>query len=208
MSMLNLATFKALPLCRDPFDYLVVPGFLRAESLGRINADYPRVDRPGSFPLSEVTYGPAFGALIEELQGEAVRQAFEEKFAVDLKDRPTMFTVRGRCWEKDGNIHTDSATKILTILIYMNLQWEESGGRLRLLRSGTDLEDVVVEVPPEEGTMICFRRSDKSWHGHKPFVGPRRVVQMNWVTSQKVLRYEQGRHRLSAAIKRIFLRAS
>ena len=208
MSLLDLATFKATQLCREPFEYLIVPRFLKAEGLARIHADYPKVDRPGSFPLSEVTYGPAFAALIDELRGDAVREAFAGKFAVDLKDRPTMFTVRGQCWEKDGNIHTDSATKIITILIYMNPTWEESGGRLRLLRSGTDLEDVILEVPPEEGTLICFRRSDNSWHGHKPFVGPRRVIQMNWVTSKKVLRYESSRHRLSAVFKRIVLRAS
>jgi hypothetical protein len=208
MSLLNLAGFNAAPLRREPFDYLVVPGFLKAEGLAEIHADYPPVDRPGSFPLSEVRYGPAFAALIDELRGAEVREAFARKFGVDLTDRPTMFTVRGRSWERDGQIHTDSVTKILTILIYMNPRWEESGGRLRLLRSGTDIEDVIVEVPPEEGTLICFRRSDNSWHGHKPFVGPRRVIQMNWVTSKKVLRYESSRHRLSAALKRILLRAS
>jgi hypothetical protein len=208
MSLLDLAMFNATPLCREPFDYLVVPQFLKAEGLAEIHADYPRIDRPGSFPLSEVTYGPWFAALIEELRGDAVREAFASKFGVDLTERPTMFTVRGQCWEKDGQIHTDSATKILTILIYMNPNWEESGGRLRLLRSGTDLEDVILEVPPEEGTLLCFRRSENSWHGHKPFVGPRRVVQMNWVTSKKVLRYESSRHRLSAVFKKIMLRAS
>ena len=208
MSLLNLATFNATRLSQEPFDHLVIPGFLKAEGLAGIHADYPRVDRPGSFPLSEVSYGPAFSALIDELRGDAVREAFARKFGVDLKNRPTMFTVRGRCWEKDGHIHTDSATKILTILLYMNPKWEESGGRLRLLRSGTDLEDVVVEVPPDEGTLICFRRSDNSWHGHKTFVGPRRVIQMNWVTSQRVLNYETRRHRISAVFKKILLRAS
>jgi hypothetical protein len=208
MSLLNLAMFEAAPLCGEPFDYLVVPGFLKADGLARIHADYPQVDQPGSFPLSEVTYGPAFAALIDELRGDAVREAFESKFAVDLKNRPTMFTVRGRSAERDGQIHTDSVTKIITILIYMNPKWEESGGRLRLLRSGKDIEDVIVEVPPDEGTLLCFRRSDNSWHGHKPFVGPRRVIQMNWVTSQRVLRYESSRHRLSAALKRILARAS
>jgi SM-20-related protein len=208
MSMLNLATFDATPLCRDPFDYLVVPGFLKAEALAKIHADYPQVDRPGSFPLDKVCYGPSFAALIDELRGENVRAAFASKFDIDLTDRPTMFTVRGRCWEKDGNIHTDSATKLITVLLYMNPSWEAAGGCLRLLRSGTDLDDVVVEVPPAEGTMICFRRSENSWHGHKPFVGPRRVIQMNWVTSVKVLRYETGRHQLSAFFKKILVRAS
>ena len=136
------------------------------------------------------------------------RAAFEEKFEIDLTDRPTMITVRGRCWEKDGSIHTDSVTKLITVLIYMNSSWEDSGGQLRLLRSGEDLEDYVAEVPPEEGTLIAFRRSDHSWHGHKPFVGPRRVIQLNWVTSQGVLRYETRRHRYSAFLKRLFRRAS
>jgi hypothetical protein len=208
MSLLNLGKFQAAPLCREPFDHLVLAGFLKVDQLAKIHADYPPVDRPGSFPLSEVRYGPAFGALIEELRGDAVREAFERKFAVDLTNRPTMFTVRGQSCEKDGRIHTDSETKILTILIYMNPKWEEPGGRLRLLRSGTDIEDVIAEVPPDEGTLLCFRRSDNSWHGHKPFVGPRRVIQMNWVTSQRVLRYESSRHRLSAALKRILPRAS
>jgi hypothetical protein len=208
MAILDLAAFRATPLCREPFEYLVVPGFLKAEALGKINADYPQVDRPGSFPLTEVTYGPGFAALIEELRGDAMRAAFEAKFGIDLKDRPTMFTVRGRSCERDGQIHTDSLTKIITVLIYMNPKWEDSGGRLRLLRSGTDLEDVIVEVPPEEGTLLCFRRSDNSWHGHKPFVGSRRVIQMNWVTNQRVVRYEQSRHRVSAALKKLLRRAS
>jgi SM-20-related protein len=208
MSMLNLATFRETPLCREPFEYLVVPGFVKAGSLAQVNADYPRVDRPGSFPLSEVKSGPAFAAMIEELRGQAVREAFEQKFAIDLSGRPTMFTVRGQSCERDGQIHTDSTTKIITVLIYMNPNWEMPGGRLRLLRSGMDLDDMILEVPPEEGTLLCFRRSENSWHGHKTFVGPRRVIQMNWVTSQKVVDYEQGRHRFSAVLKKILRRAS
>jgi hypothetical protein len=90
----------------------------------------------------------------------------------------------------------------------MNPKWEEAGGRLRLLRSGTDLEDCILEVPPDEGTLICFRRSANSWHGHKPFVGERRVIQMNYVTNQRVVNYEQRRHRISAMLKRLLRRAS
>ncbi len=207
-SMLDLSKFAATGLNRDPFDFLVVPGFLKAETIEAIHQDYPRVDRPGSFPLESQSYGPAFARLIDELRGEPVREAFEQKFGIDLTGRPTMFTVRGRCAEKDGGIHTDSVTKIITVLLYMNPKWEESGGQLRLLRSGTDLDNYILEVPPEEGTLLCFRRSENSWHGHKPFVGPRRVIQMNWVTSRKVLNYENRRHRISAALKKIWLRAS
>lgn len=208
MSMLDLAAFRATELKREPFDFLVVPGFVKAEARARVNADFPVVGLPGSFPLSEVQFGREFAALIQELRGDAVREAFEEKFEIDLRHRPTMFTVRSHCCEKDGRIHTDSETKIITILIYMNSKWEESGGRLRLLRSGTDLEDCIMEVPPDEGTMLCFRRSANSWHGHKPFVGERRVIQMNYVTTQKVVNYEQRRHRISAMLKKLLRRAS
>jgi SM-20-related protein len=208
MSMLNLAKFGATELCREPFDFLVVPGFLQAEGLAAIHTDFPRVERPGSFPLETQRYGPAFAALIDELRGPAVQEAFEQKFGMDLNGRPTMFTVRGRCSTRDGNIHTDSATKLITVLIYMNPNWEEAGGRLRLLRSATDLDDFILEVPPEEGTLIGFRRSDNSWHGHKPFIGPRRVIQLNWVVSEAVVRYENRRHRISAVLKKFLLRAS
>ncbi len=208
MSMLDLAAFRATELRREPFDFLVVPGFVKAAARARVNADFPTIGLPGSFPLSEVRYGREFAALIEELRGDAVREAFEQKFGIDLGQRPTMFTVRSQCCEKDGRIHTDSETKIITILIYMNPKWEETGGRLRLLRSGTDLDDCIMEVPPDEGTLLCFRRSVNSWHGHKPFIGERRVIQMNYVLSQKVVNYEQRRHRISAMLKKLLRHAS
>jgi hypothetical protein len=203
VSMLDLEGFRATPLTRLPFEFLVVPEFVKAEARGAIDKDYPDVGRAGSFPLREVTYGPAFAKLIEEMRSEEFRKAFEEKFGVDLTNRPDMITVRGRCSEKDGKIHTDSETKIITILIYMNSAWESSGGRLRLLRSGMDLDDVVLEVPPTEGTLLAFRRSNNSWHGHKPFSGLRRVIQFNWVTSEAVVRREQNRHRFSAWMKKL-----
>jgi hypothetical protein len=203
LSMLDLERFRNTPLTSEPFQFLIVPEFVRAEARLAIDKDYPEVARPGSFPLREVTYGPGFATLIEQLRSDEFRQAFEEKFNVDLANRPDMITVRGRCSEKDGKIHTDSETKIITILIYMNPAWETSGGRLRLLRSANNLDDVILEVPPTEGTLLAFRRSNNSWHGHKPFAGPRRVIQFNWVTSEAVVRREQNRHRLSAWMKKL-----
>jgi hypothetical protein len=203
MHALDLAAFRAARLTREPFSYLILPGFVRPEARAAIHADYPRIDRPGSFPLRGLRYGPAFRSLVEALEGPEVRAAFEEKFGIDLAGRPTMVTARGRCGPGDGGIHTDSLTKIITVLIYMNPSWESAGGCLRLLRSGGGLEDVLAEVPPLEGTLVAFRRSDNSWHGHKPFVGPRRVIQLNWVTSAAVRRRELLRHELSAWAKRL-----
>jgi SM-20-related protein len=204
MSLLDLTAFRASPLTRDPFDYLILPGFVRREYLPAINAAFPTIDDAGSFPLGGLRYGPAFAALMEELRGDAVRAAFEEKFGLKLKGRPVMITVRGRCGDKDGNIHTDAVTKLITVLLYLNPTWEASGGRLRLLRSGDNLDDVIAEVPPAEGTLLTFRRSDNSWHGHQRYLGERRVIQLNWVTSAWVERRERLRHTLSAALKRVF----
>jgi len=203
MSVIDLDRFRATPLCHDPYDYLIVPGFLRGEAIPAIEADYPAIDRPGSFPVAGMDYGPAFAALLATLEGDEMRRAFAEKFAVDLAGRPTMITVRGRCQAKDGRIHTDSTTKIITVLIYMNAAWEAPGGRLRVLRSPSDLEDYAAEVPPVAGTLLAFRRGERSWHGHPPFVGPRRVIQLNWVTGDDVVRREQARHRVSAWVKKL-----
>jgi hypothetical protein len=203
MAYLDFDALDKTPLERDPYDYLVVPDFVRAERFSDVVTDYPAVPGPGSHPLSEVEVAGHFEALLDELDGAEFRKAVEEKFGIDLSSRPTMFTVRGECRSADGKIHTDSTTKLITVLLYMNEKWDKDGGRLRILRSGTDLEDYVEEVPPHGGTLLVFRRSENSWHGHLPFDGPRRAVQMNWVTDKSVVAREQGRHRLSSTFKKL-----
>lgn len=203
MSLLDLDALAATPLIRDPYDYVLVRDFVRPQAADAIRADYPQVGKPGSFALKDVEVKGAFAALIEALDGEAFRRAIEAKFDIALEGLPTTYTVRGMCGPADGNIHTDSKTKVITVLLYLNEPWAPDGGRLRLLRSGQDLEAVAAEVPPDFGTLLVFRRSDTSWHGHKPYLGPRRVVQMNWVTSQRVAGWQMFRHRVSAAVKRL-----
>jgi SM-20-related protein len=199
----DLAAFRATPLAREPFEYLVVPRFIRHDALARINADYPKISQRGSFPAAQVAFGPAFQALLDELESDEFREAFEEKFGLELAGRPTTTTVRGQCGTGDGKIHNDSASKIITVLIYMNSTWEKPGGRLRLLRSRNNLQDIIIEVPPAEGTLLAFKRADNSWHGHEPFVGERRVIQFNWVTSEGNRQIAMLRHHASASFKRM-----
>ena len=201
---LDLERFEQTPLVREPFEYLVVPEFVKPQGREAINADYPKVNKAGSFPLSEVIFGPKFKELTDDLNGPEFCAAVGRKFSIDLTNRPTMITVRGRCSEKDGKIHTDSKTKIITVLLYLNSKWESAGGRLRLLRSENNIDDLELELPPVAGTLRAFKRSDNSWHGHKPFAGERRVIQLNWVTDEEVVRHEQRRHRFSATMKKIF----
>jgi SM-20-related protein len=200
---LDLAAFQSTPLIREPFEYLVVPGFVREDACARINADYPRISQHGSFPAAQLTYGPRFQQLLDELESGEFREAFEQKFGLDLAGRPTTITVRGQCSAKDGKIHTDSLSKIITVLIYMNPRWEQPGGQLRLLRSGDDLDDMIAEVSPVEGALLAFKRAENSWHGHKPFAGERRVIQFNWVTSESNRRVAMLRHHISAPFKRM-----
>jgi SM-20-related protein len=203
MLSIDLEKLRTTTLETDPYDFLIVPEFLKRTALPSIEYDYPSIKKNGSFPLSSLQYGPAFGLLIEELSSEEVRNAFGRKFDVDLKGKPLTITVRGLAHAKDGRIHTDTESKILTLLIYMNTEWQGEGGRLRILRSELDIEDYKAEIPPAAGTLLAFRRSESSWHGHKTFEGERKVIQLNWVTSQDVVRNELRRHRLSAFLKSI-----
>ena len=199
--ILDIERLRAAPLRRDPFEFVVVDNFIRAEDLPVLIADFPEVRRHGSFPLGTLSIGAAFAGLAAELEGDALRHEIEGKFAIDLAGRPTMITVRGKSDGKDGRIHTDSATKLITLLLYMNPVWEVEAGRLRLLRRGDDLSDCAEEVAPLAGTMVAFRRSATSFHGHQPHRGERRVLQLNWVTDSGVLRRELGRHVWSARLK-------
>lgn len=206
LRFLDLAAFARTPLAAEPFPWLVVPGFIPGPARAALARDYPEIAEPGSFPPADLRYGPAFAAFIAELEGPALRDAFARKFAIDLAGRPTMITVRGQARAGDGRIHTDTRTKLITVLIYMNESWEAAGGRLRLLRSPDDLDDVIAEVPPAAGTLLAFRVTPHSWHGHAPVTGPRRVVQLNWVVNEGVVRRERLRHGLSARVKHLFSR--
>jgi hypothetical protein len=200
---IDLDALRNAKLTADPFPYLIVPQFVRSSALDAIGADFPRIDHPGSFPLPSVTYGPAFAQFMAELQGPGMTSSTAEKFCMDLASAPTMITVRGQSRAKDGKIHTDSRSKLITALIYMNDEWESPKGRLRLVNSPDNLDDVIAEVPPERGTLLMFRNDPNAWHGFEPFAGPRRVIQLNWVRDASVVRREQRRHRMSAFFKRL-----
>jgi hypothetical protein len=200
--LIDIERLREAPLNQDPFDHIIVPSFVRRDALESVHKDYPDVGKPGSFPVASVECGPSFEQVLQEIQSPEMTAAIEEKFDIDLAGRPTMVTVRDRCRERDGQIHIDSKGKLITVLIYMNPPWEESGGRLRLLRGPDNLEDYAAEVPPNEGTLLAFRCAPDAWHGHKPFEGRRRAIQLNWVVDESYLKREQRRHRLSAFLKK------
>jgi len=60
-----------------------------------------------------------------------------------------------------------------------------------MLRSSSDLEDYTAEVKPLGGRLLAFHRTDWSWHGHKPFVGERRMLQYNFLSDSKLAQLNQ-----------------
>src|SRR3981189_3626832 len=83
LSLLDLEKLRANPLRHDPFDFVVVEHFVRAEHLPGVIADFPPLCRHGSFPLAGQRYGAAFAHLAEELAGAELRLAIEGKLAYD-----------------------------------------------------------------------------------------------------------------------------
>jgi hypothetical protein len=191
MTVLDLGAIDAAPLQTDPFDFLVVPGCIRPDDLTAINGDYPDIDRPGNLNPEDTRYGPLFQGFLEELEGEELARHLGRKFGVDLTGCGTTVTVRKYCEQSDGNIHTDHPSKIITVLVYFNEGWANPEGQLRMLRSSSDIEDYAAEVPPLGGTLLAFRRTDHSYHGHKSFVGERRMVQMNYLKSGRLSQWKQ-----------------
>ena len=191
-TLFDFTAFDAQPLVRAPFDHLVVPGFLPADALAALNRDFPPIEGPSNFTPERVTCGPAFAALIEALRGRAFARHFARKFDVDLDGCATTIGIRRFCEATDGNIHTDHKSKLITVLLYFNPEWSHPGGRLRMLRSATDLEDYAAEVVPAGGTLLAFRRTDNSFHGHKPFVGERRMLQLSYTKGGDAARFISG----------------
>ena len=203
MAHLNIAKLRAARIETEPYAYTIVPGFLSPASVALINATYPKIEKGGSYPIESLEANMAIKQVIDELDGPAFEAVIEERFGVALAGRPKMYSLRGYTRAKDGQIHTDSKDKIITVLLYLNETWTQPGGRLRILRNGSSVDDYAAEVPPDNGTLLVFKRSDTSWHGHHPFDGPRRSLQMNWMTSEGSRGWHKIRHSLSAAVKKL-----
>lgn len=207
MSYIDYSQLESAKLESDPFDYLVVPDCIRATELTVINSDYPEIAQPGNLNVEDLAYGEAFRQFLAEAQGPCLAAAIGGKFNVDLERNPTTVTIRKFCERSDGNIHTDHRSKIITVLFYFNEDWSESTGQLRLLRSDSDLEDYAAEVPPIGGTMVAFRRTDHSFHGHHPFVGERRMMQVNFLRSDRLSLLRQKVDRFGTRSAKKVLRA-
>ena len=202
--VLDADALRKATLVPEPFPYLIIDNIIRPEVLSDVVGSFPAIKKRGSFPPHAVACSGLFATLMQEMQSDELRDLIGERLGMDLTNRPPMITVRGRTSEKDGEIHTDSTSKLVTVLLYLNPGWASPVGRLRLLYNNRDLVPYAAEISPEAGRCLIFKVTPNCWHGHEPFVGERRTIQLNYVSSDKVRDRELNRHRLSAFLKQLF----
>jgi hypothetical protein len=208
-SLLNMDEIASTPPRIRPFPYLVAHDIVAHEAMSDLRQDFPEIKRHGFFPLSTMTRTGAFHRLLTELEAPEFSQVIGEKLGIDLSDKPRLITVRRWSKAKDGYIHNDSLSKIVTALLYLNETWPHGeGGCFRILRNDHDFDAVVESVTPLYGTLVAFRRSENSWHGHKPVAGERRVIQVTWLRSQADLERKTNRGRRAFFLKKLFSRPS
>jgi hypothetical protein len=205
LSILNADAVRNAPLSREPYSFFLGSGVLKEETIPDLKRDFPNITKPGYLTVDEVDLKGRFKTLIDEIESDEFSSVLSEKFGINLNQYPRLTTIRKLSQAKDGRIHTDGPSKVMTLLIYMNDEWQADGsGRLRVLYDENNFEPYAAEVPPTMGTVFGFLRSDNSWHGHQPFAGERKVVQTAWITDAKELERKKKRNGMAQFFKGIF----
>jgi len=141
--------------------------------------------------------------LVDEIKSDRFREVMAKKFDVNLSDKPLIITARGWSRQKDGRNHTDSKTKLITVLLYVNDGWEPETGRLRML-NGDDVNDYFAEFSCGVGQLTAFKVTDNCWHGYLPYEGQRQSLQINYLVEEKYTSHHVYRHKISAFFKKLF----
>jgi hypothetical protein len=190
-----------------PFPFLIARRQLPEDAAEELARDFPRYPSAGFFPYEGADCGPAINHLVGELTSRAFADAIGERLGVpNLGELPSLVTICRSLNKRHGTIHTDSRSKVVTALLYLNESWPDiSEGCLRFLNRVDDIDDLVVpEVRPLYGNLVAFRRADNSFHGHLPHEGERRVIQVAWLTSEDEKLRKTQRGKLSRLFKKLF----
>lgn len=192
---------------REPFPFMVAHGQLPHEAYNDLDRDFPRYGSAGFFPYDPADCGPAVNALIANMTSPAFAEVLGKRLGIEhLGDYPTLVTLCRLLNKRHGTIHTDSRSKVATALIYLNAQWPDtSNGCLRFLHKIDDIDSLVTaELTPLYGEVAAFKRCDNSFHGHLPYAGERRVIQVAWLVSEKDKLRKARRGRFSRGFKKLF----
>jgi len=203
--VIDIEAIRRTEVSRDPYTHMLVDNVLNRDAVPTLRAEFPNITKPGFLTVDEVELRGRFKQLIDELESPELSEVMSERMGLDLHPYPRLTTIRKISQAKDGRSHTDGTAKIMTLLVYMNDAWTDDGaGRLRVLYGADGFEPYKLEVPPTMGTMFAFLRADNSWHGHPPFAGERRVVQVAWVRNEAELARKKKRNSMAQFLKGIF----
>lgn len=200
--MLDLKRIRNAPVKTEPYPYFVVEQAIRSADAPKVAEDFPEIDRPGAIDVDTTDFGPSFQALLDDLKSDRFRRLIGEKLDVDLDGKDILINVRGQMRLTDGNIHTDTPSKLVTVLVYFNAPGEMDRTSLRILRNGRDLDDFVEEIPPRLGNMVVFKVTPNCWHGHQAVPGKRLSLQLNYLSGVQTRGKHQLAHRLMGRMKR------
>ena len=203
-SVLKLDELKNATVSSSPYPYFVVENSIVESEVQAVIKDFPKIEQGGSYNIEDVEIKPHFAQLLASVDTPEFRQILTEKFEVDVMKHPMMITLRGFSRQKDGRIHSDSKSKLITILIYLNESWDAPTGRLRILNDDKDIHNYVTEINAGPGSLVAFKVTDNGWHGYIPYEGQRQSIQINFLTSEKANAKHKFFHGLSAKVKKIF----
>ena len=82
--MIDFERIAAAPVTHEPFAHFVARDTIDTGTLRDIGKDFPPIQKPGVFPLSELTYGERFAALIDDIKSSELEELLSEKLDVDL----------------------------------------------------------------------------------------------------------------------------
>ena len=187
-----------------PFPLLIAQDVLDPASAASLAHDFPRYRGAGFFPYAVADCGPSMNALVAELTAPGFSDRIGDLLGIErLSQYPVLVTICRALNLRHGTIHTDSQSKVASALLYLNPEWAPShAGCLRFLSSGNDIEALVApEIKPVYGALTAFRRTDNSFHGHLPYEGERRVIQVAWLVDADAVDRKTRRGRFSRAIK-------
>ncbi len=200
--MLNFELIKKAEINSEFYPFFTVQdAFLNKQDHKKIATDFPKINKGGSFPSDSISYGKSIQSLLDSLEGDQMRNILENKFQVDLQDKPVVSTFRGYSRMKDGKIHSDSKTKIITVLLYLNKNWDKGSGLLRMLREENNIDNYITEIPASMGSMVAFKVTNNCWHGFIPYEGKRCSIQLNYLYKE-ALSQHKIRHKLSSFFKK------
>ena len=188
-----------------PFPLLSAEGMLDPAAAEQLRADFPRYRGAGFFPHETADCGAAINALVQELTAAPFADALGARLGVErMSSYPALVTLCRSLNRRHGNIHTDSQSKIVTALVYLNADWPHgAAGSLRFLRDIGDIEtQVAPQVAPVYGNLVAFRRTENSFHGHLPFEGERLTIQVAWLANADALARKTRRGRASRVLKK------